>query len=89
MSNEQEIARVLTTLREPRTIRVRSQAILERVKQGQSAYFSIDPEKMTSTASFVIEVIQDNYPNLDIPYHSRWRHFEAGDINRIKKCRNN
>lgn len=85
MSNKQEIARVLATLRDLRTIRVRSQAILERVKQDQSAYFFLDLEKMTRTASFVIEVIQDNYPNLDIPYHSRWRHFEAGNINRIKK----
>ncbi|KTD05035.1 URC4/urg3 family protein [Fluoribacter gormanii] len=85
MSNEQETAHVLDTLKDPRTIRVRSQAILERVKQDKSAYFSLDPEKMTSTASFVIEVIKDNYPNLDIPYHSRWRHFEAGGINRIKK----
>ncbi|HHT0594131.1 TPA: URC4/urg3 family protein [Legionella anisa] len=87
MSNEQEIVQLLATLRDPRTIRVRSQAILERVKQDQSAYFFLDPEKMTTTASFVIEVIQDNYPNLDIPYHSRWRHFEAGNINRIKKMR--
>lgn len=85
MSNEQEIAKVLATLRDPRTIRVRSQAIFERVKQDKSAFFSLDPEKMTHTASFVIEVIQDNYPNLDVPYHSRWRHFEAGGINRIKK----
>ncbi|MCW8408328.1 URC4/urg3 family protein [Legionella sp. PATHC035] len=86
MSNEQqEIAHVLATLKDPRTIRLRSQAILERVKHDQSAYFCIDPEKMTRTASFVIEVIQNNYPQLDIPYHSRWRHFEAGGIDRIKK----
>ncbi|CAM3076725.1 putative biotin synthetase like protein [Legionella steigerwaltii] len=86
MSNQQqEIAQVLATLKDPRTIRLRAQAILERVKHDQSAYFSLDPEKMTRTASFVIEVIQDHYPNLDIPYHSRWRHFEAGGINRIKK----
>ncbi|WP_392536384.1 URC4/urg3 family protein [Legionella sp. 227] len=86
MSNEQqEIAHVLATLKDPRTIRLRSKAILERVKHDQSAYFSLDPEKMTRTASFVIEVIQNNYPELDIPYHSRWRHFEAGGVNRIKK----
>ncbi|WP_454784405.1 URC4/urg3 family protein [Legionella sp. WA2024007413] len=85
MSNVHETAQVIATLKDPRTIRVRSQAILDRVKQDKSVYFVLDPEKMTSTASFVIEVIQDNYPNLDIPYHSRWRHFEAGGIDRIKK----
>lgn len=86
MSNEQqEIAQVLTTLNDPRTIRLRAQAILERVKHDKSAYFSLESEKMTSTASFVIDVIQENYPNLNIPYHSRWRHFEAGGIKRIEK----
>jgi hypothetical protein len=38
MSNEQEIARVLTTLREPRTIRVRSQAILEHRPRENDLY---------------------------------------------------
>lgn len=84
-NNQQEIDQVLATLMDPRTIRIRSQAILDLIKQDKSAYFALEPEKMTSTASFIIEVIQDNYPNLDIPYHSRWRHFEAGGINRIKK----
>ncbi|MBI2785948.1 MAG: URC4/urg3 family protein [Legionella longbeachae] len=86
MSNEkQEISQVIATLRDPRTIRARSQTILEWVKQGKSTYFALDSEKMDRTASFVIDVIGDKYPNLDIPYHSRWRHFEAGGINRIKK----
>ncbi|AUH73796.1 URC4/urg3 family protein [Legionella sainthelensi] len=84
-NNQQEIDQVLTKLMDPRTIRIRSQAILDLIKQNKSAYFALEPEKMTSTASFIIEVIQDNYPNLDIPYHSRWRHFEAGGIHRINK----
>lgn len=85
MSNPQQIDSVIATLMDPRTIRKRSQAILELVKHDKSAYFALDSEKMTSTASFVIDVIQDNYPNLDIPYHSRWRHFEVGGIDRIKQ----
>lgn len=86
MSNKQpEIDQVIATLMDPRTIRIRSQAILDLIKHDQSAYFVLEPEKMTSTASFIIDVIQDNYPTLDIPYHSRWRHFEAGGIDRIKK----
>ena len=86
MSDEQqEIARVLATLYDPKTIRTQSQAILQLVKQDKSAHFAYNPEKMTDTASFVIAVMQNNYPNLDIPYHSRWRHFEAGGIDRIKK----
>ena len=27
----------------------------------------------------------NNYPNLDIPFHSRWSHFQAGNIDRLKE----
>ena len=27
-------------------------------------------------------LLMERYPDLDVPYHSRWRHFEAGDVNR-------
>ncbi|MGL5742228.1 MAG: URC4/urg3 family protein [Legionella sp.] len=86
MSNpNEEKDHVLATLRDHHTIRARSQAILYRVTHEKSEHFILDPEKMMSTASFVIDVIQDNYPNLEIPYHSRWRHFEVNGIDRIKK----
>ena len=76
---------VLAMLRDPRTIRNRAHAILELAKQNKLNHFSLQPEQMAATASFVTEVIQEQYPNLDIPYHSRWRHFEAGGIDRIQK----
>lgn len=82
---QQEIEQVLTLLRDPRTIRARAQTILNLAKQDKLTHFALDTEKMTDTASFVIDVIQDQYPTLDVPYHSRWRHFEAGGIDRIQK----
>src|SRR5262249_58962803 len=33
-------------------------------------------------AGYVAEVTREAYPDLKIPYHSRWRHFSAGDIDR-------
>lgn len=87
MKNETEFTRVLATLNHPDTIRIRAQILLDYVKNNKSPYFSLNYEKMTSTASLVIEVIRDNYPTLDIPYHSRWRHFETGTVDRIKKMR--
>ncbi|MFJ1268382.1 URC4/urg3 family protein [Legionella lytica] len=76
---------ILTMLRDPHTIRNRAHAILELAKQNKLQHFSLDSEQMAATASFVTEVIQEQYPNLDIPYHSRWRHFEAGGIDRMQK----
>lgn len=78
---------VLNLIRDPRTIRNRAQAILDLAKQDKLTHFTFKPEKMAATASFVTEVIQEQYPNLDIPYHSRWRHFEAGGVDRIKQMK--
>ena len=30
----------------------------------------------------MIDTIRASYPDLDIPYHSRWRHFSAGGHDR-------
>jgi hypothetical protein len=85
MSDKEGIVQTINTLKNPGTIRKQSQAILAWVKQNKSSYFSLNLEKMNSTVAFIIEVIQDNYPNFNIPYHSRWRHFEVGGMDRIKK----
>ncbi|MFT4059389.1 MAG: URC4/urg3 family protein [Legionella sp.] len=79
-----EVSSVLETLRDLKTVRSRAHKILELGKTDQLKYFALEPEKMQATASFVSEVIHEQYPNLDIPYHSRWRHFEAGAVDRIQ-----
>ncbi len=83
MNNEELVEQVLTRLRDPKTIRVQAHRILNLAKQNQLEHFTLDLEKMTSTASFVIDVIKEQYPDFNIPYHSRWRHFEAGNVDRI------
>lgn len=74
---------VLATLYNPDTIRERAHHILALAKENKLAHFALHQEQMLSTARFVIEVITQQYPKLDIPYHSRWRHFEAGGVPRI------
>ena len=37
---------------------------------------------MDNAAALVAELTRARYPDLKIPYHSRWRHFEAGGIDR-------
>lgn len=56
-----------------------------RAKNNQLTHFSLHLEQMHQVASFVVDVITDNYPDLHIPYHSRWRHFEAGNVPRIEE----
>lgn len=38
---------------------------------------------MLTTAVLVAELTRARYPDLVIPYHSRWRHFEAGGVDRL------
>lgn len=85
---EQKIDAVLQNLNDPVTIRLQAHRILNMAKENRLEHFSLDPEKMTSTASYIIDVMTAQYSDLNIPYHSRWRHFEAGGIDRIKDMQN-
>ena len=71
-----------TLLRSTKAVRARSQNLLARARAGESAYFTVVDAALAPTAQLVAEVTRKNYPSLDIPYHSRWRHFEAGGFNR-------
>ncbi|WBV69789.1 DUF1688 family protein [Legionella pneumophila] len=79
-NQEQQIQNVLNTLRDPDTIRTRSHRILNLAKQNRLEHFSLNPERMTTTASYIVDIITSRYPELDIPYHSRWRHFEMDGL---------
>ena len=69
-------------LRSTNTIRGRADMLLARARRGESAFFSINDGAMLTTAVLVAELTRARFPDLQIPYHSRWRHFEAGGVNR-------
>ncbi|MEM7022235.1 MAG: URC4/urg3 family protein, partial [Pseudomonadota bacterium] len=69
-------------LRTPEAIRARSAAVLAAGELGELPYFAIDDGAIEPAADFVIATIRDNYPGLNVPYHSRWRHFAAGGADR-------
>ncbi|WP_213959341.1 MULTISPECIES: URC4/urg3 family protein [unclassified Variovorax] len=73
-------------LRSTTEVRGRARALLARARRGESQWFTIgDDAKMDDTARIVAEVTRDRYTWGPIPYHSRWRHFEAGGVNRLKE----
>jgi hypothetical protein len=63
-------------------VRAHCEEIFAHVVKGDSPHFSWHPEQMAATAAYVAEVIHERYPDLNVPYHSRWRHFEAGGVDR-------
>lgn len=42
---------------------------------GRLRNFRINMDRLAPTADFVADVIRENYPDLKVPLHSRWRHF--------------
>jgi hypothetical protein len=69
-------------LRDPATIRERAANILAATEAGRSRHFLVDRTRLPACADVVADVTRRRYPSLAIPYHSRWRHFEAGGIDR-------
>lgn len=45
-------------------------------------HFALVLDKLPDAARYVAATIRAQYPTLDIPYHSRWRHFAAGGRDR-------
>ncbi len=75
-------AAAVDRLRDPRTIRERCASIRAAVEAGDSKYFTVDVARLPLAAEQVVRVTRERYPALAIPYHSRWRHFEAGGVDR-------
>lgn len=63
-------------------VRERAQAVLAHVRAGDSKFWRVDDSRVAIAADVVANVTRERYPDLDIPYHSRWRHFEAGGRDR-------
>jgi hypothetical protein len=72
-----------TALRSTAAIRERARFLLDRAREGDSTWFVVDDTALTGAAADVADLTRIRFPDLDIPFHSRWRHFEAGGINRV------
>jgi len=72
----------VSLLRSPATIRERCGNVLAAADAGRTAHLAVDRSKLDACAAIVADVTRRRYPSLAIPYHSRWRHFEAGGIDR-------
>ena len=70
-------------LRDPQTIRQRSQQLFERALSKDSRNFGIDLSKISDCCDLVLSLARQANPSLQVPFHSRWRHFSIGNINRI------
>jgi uncharacterized protein DUF1688 len=75
----------LAKLRSAAAVRERCKMVHRWVADGHSPYFTLDELRLDAVADYVADVTREAYPDLEIPYHSRWRHFSAGGIDRWKE----
>ncbi|MBT9553134.1 MAG: URC4/urg3 family protein [Hydrogenophaga sp.] len=78
-------AGAVAALRSTTAIRERAGQLLARARAGESSHFAVDDAALASAARTVAELTRQRFPDLRIPYHSRWRHFEAGQVNRAAR----
>jgi hypothetical protein len=63
-------------------VRTRAHRLFEAGKQGKLQHFTLDLARLPELAGIVAEVVRQNYPDLDVPFHARWRHFTVGHEDR-------
>ena len=64
-------------------MRERCHEILLAGENDDLSHFRIDLNRLDAAAEYVAEEVLRNYPSLKVPFHSRWRHFTVGGIDRI------
>jgi hypothetical protein len=73
----------LQYLRTPAAIRERAAQVLKYVVDGRSAWWSVDANGLEQAVQATLAVTRRRFPDpAAIPFHSRWRHFEAGGHDR-------
>ncbi|MDE2364565.1 MAG: URC4/urg3 family protein [Hyphomicrobiales bacterium] len=72
MSDEARAARSLLSAR---AVRERAHEMLALCEEDGLAHWRYDASKMQAIAEFTLAVMRENYPDLHVPFHARWRHF--------------
>lgn len=70
-----EPGRGAQTLLSARAVRRAAEHMLQLAQAAQLDDWVVDLERLPATADFTAEVIRERYPTLEVPLHSRWRHF--------------
>lgn len=82
VSSTAEAEQAAGILRSTRAIRERSGQLLRRARAGGSRWFTVADDAIATAAREVADLTRKRYPRGHIPFHSRWRHLEAGGVDR-------
>ena len=63
-------------------VRDRCGIVLAAAECGETRHFRLVMPQLEEAVRRVVEITRRRYPDLDVPYHSRWQHFSAGGVDR-------
>ena len=63
-------------------VRVRAHRMLAIGLDDGLAHFRIDLGRLEAIVDLVLSTTRKTYPSFDVPFHSRWRHFVVGGVDR-------
>src|SRR5690349_2396291 len=78
-----ELPASVRELRDPRSIRERCQRVLEAGLRGELSHFAVDLTRLQDAAKITADLSRERYPDLKVPPHSRFGHFDAGGVPRL------
>jgi hypothetical protein len=79
---------VLSTTNDPSelltaaAVRDRCGTVFAAAERGETRHFRLVMTRLAEVVRRILEITRGRYPDLDVPYHSRWRHFSAGGVDR-------
>jgi hypothetical protein len=74
--------RVRQELLTTRAVRTRAGQVHAAARAGRTQHFALHDDRLPALADYVIDTIRQNYPDLEVPFHARWRHIAAGGVDR-------
>lgn len=63
-------------------VRDRCGIILAAAERSETPHFRLVATRLDEAVRRVVEITRRRYPDLAVPYHSRWRHFSVGGVDR-------
>jgi hypothetical protein len=74
----------LRYLQSARAVRERCGQVYEATVRGELQHWAVAEERLGEVCERVLQTTRATYPDVRaIPYHSRWRHFDAGGVGRV------
>lgn len=70
-------------LRTLEMVRERCGDVFNMAKADKTNHFKLDLKKLPAVVKYVTDLTKKNYPDLKVPYHSRWRHFNQTDLDEV------